>query len=359
MGELAAERAAVAAALEQRGFTVRWFEDFGGRDDSAGEAYLGEVRSCTIYLGLLGEHYGSILPSEPYAGYSATHAEYLEARAAGKRISFWERKPADQREGHAWKFLTEVQLFHVTGNFSGAANLPAKVEKRLREIAAEDLSPWVKLGDVIVRATRVLARGNETQVEARVYDEGVLHTIDEVAGGGGRRARRIQVTHANRSGPGEIQDLAVESTSGAFSDITAKLHVDWAGGGETPFGTTGYSAEDLTEVAIKAGLLGEALPSDLSQMSFIVKPRDPLAELLALDVPEGSVQALARLLVVEQLVGERRASTITSFSLGPANRGARHVELTWREPKRYTNVEPQERTVNSWACCSECLLRSH
>jgi hypothetical protein len=111
------------------------------------------------------------------------------------------------------------------------------------------------------------------------------------------------------------------------------------------FRNHGYSAEDLTEVAMKVGLLGEALPGDLAQMSCIVKPRDPLAELLALPVSEGSVQALARLLVVEQLVGERWASTIIGFSLGPARRGERHLELSWREPKRYTNVEPGLRSI--------------
>jgi hypothetical protein len=347
MGELAAERAAVAAALEQLGFRVRWFEDFGGRDDSAAEAYLGEVRSCTIYLGLLGEQYGSMLPSGPYAGDSATNAEYLQAQAAGKRISFWQRKPAEEREGHARRFLAEVQRFHVTGSFAGTADLPAKIEKRLREIAAEDLSPWVKLGDVIVRATRVRARGPEVQVEARVYDEGVLRAIDELAGGGQRWAhRRVQVTHGNRSGTGQIDELIVENTSGAFSVITVKAAADWSGGGETPVGTQGYSAEDLTEVAMRVGLLGQTLPSDLGMMSFIVKSRDPLAELLALPVPEGSVQALSRLLVVEQLVGDRRASAVTGFSLGPARRGQRHLELTWSGPERYTNIEPQERAIN-------------
>ncbi len=123
MGELAEERRALAHALEQLGFSVRWFEQLGGRDDDAGQAYLSEVRSSTLYVGLLSDQYGAMLSAEPYAGFSATHAEYLEARAHGKRISFWARQPADQRDGHARQFLTEVQLFHVTGSFSGAEDL--------------------------------------------------------------------------------------------------------------------------------------------------------------------------------------------------------------------------------------------
>jgi hypothetical protein len=68
MGELAAERAALASALMRMGFRVRWFEEFGGRDDSAEDAYLSEVRASTIYLGLLANEYGTMLASEPYAG---------------------------------------------------------------------------------------------------------------------------------------------------------------------------------------------------------------------------------------------------------------------------------------------------
>jgi len=346
MGELAPERAALAAALEGLGFTVRWFEGFGGRDDSAGRAYLSEVRSSTIYLGLLGDRYGTMLASDPYAGYSATHAEYLEAQVLGKRVSFWERKPEDQRDGHARDFLTEVQLFHVTGSFADAADLPKAVERRLRELAAEDLSPWVKLGDIVVRATRVRVSGENLQLEARIYDQGVVHAIEELAGGGQTRRRtEIQIAHANRSGRGHIVELAVESTSAAFSDVTAKVTADWSGGRDMGVSTGGYSAEELTEVAMKVGLLGEDLPSELRQMSFLVKADDPLVELQALTLSADSMQSLARLLIVEQLIGQRRAGAIVGFSLGPESAGASHLELTWREPKRYVNVEPQLRSI--------------
>src|SRR3954451_14196652 len=120
MGELAAERRAVAEALEDLGVRVRWFEDFGGRDDSAEDAYLSEVRASTIYLGILGAKYGSRLPAGPYKGDSATHAEYLEARAYGKRISFWARSGGEEREGPANTFLDELYLWHVAGSFSDA-----------------------------------------------------------------------------------------------------------------------------------------------------------------------------------------------------------------------------------------------
>lgn len=47
MGEFKDERHTVANALHNAGFTVRWFEDFGGRDDPPDAAYLTEVAAPT------------------------------------------------------------------------------------------------------------------------------------------------------------------------------------------------------------------------------------------------------------------------------------------------------------------------
>ncbi|MCA1677927.1 MAG: hypothetical protein LC777_02735 [Actinobacteria bacterium] len=83
----------------------------------------------------------------------------------------------------------------------------------------------------------------------------------------------------------------------------------------------------------------------MEAVAFMVQSDDPLAALDDLGAPEGSVSALARVLVTEDLLGTGRASSIESFSLGPSRRGERQLELTWREPQRYTSVEPHLRTV--------------
>ena len=348
MAEFEDERRALATALEGLGVTFRWFEDFGGRDDGAAEAYLGEVRSATIYLGLLGDAYGTMLTSGEYQGYSATHAEYLEARARGKRISFWERRPADGREGHARKFLDEVWVFQVTGRFTGAGDLVAGVEKRLREMAAEDLAPWVKVGDVIIRAAQVQMSGEKLTFQARVYDPAVLRALTELAGTGrGWQGEEVALTAGNRSGVGRVGSVEESSTSGAFSDVELTANVNWADRADSgAAGTTGYSADDLTEVAVRVGLLGEVMPDKLQQMSFLVKAEDPLAALQAMNVPEGTVQGLCRLLVVESLVGSRRASAVEQFVIGPPRNHERHIEIAWWEPRRYSNVEPQLRRLS-------------
>jgi hypothetical protein len=240
-----------------------------------------------------------------------------------------------------------VQLFHVTGSFTGPEDLPRKVEKRLREIAAEDLAPWVKLGAVIVRASRVEVGPSTITVQARVHDPGVMRALAEIAGDpqhGGRR--EISITYANRSGTGHVEALSEASTSAAFTNVTIQAKVTWPRGGDSmAAGTAGYSPDDLTEIAMKVGLLDEPMPSDLGRMGFLVGATDPLSELQALPVQEGAVQPLGRLLVVEQLVGGKRASAVERFSLGPAHRGVRHLELSWWEPRRYSNVEPQLRSL--------------
>jgi len=343
MGEVAAERRAVAEALQDAGFSVRWFEEFGGRDDPAEQAYLSEVAASDTYLGILGDEYGGMLPT----GFSATHAEYLEARERGKRISFWVRSEGGARAGHARNFLDEVRVFNVTGSFDAAADLPGRVMRRMREMAAEDLSPWVKIGDVVLRGERTNDSGSELRISARARDANVLRRLEELGPRQGWDAGgEVKVTYDDRSGVGRIQRVESETRSQAYRDVTLTLTVEWVTGGDPmAAGTTGYAAEDLTEVGVRTGLLGEGLPQQLGAMGFMVDTSDPLAELQQMQVPEGSVQPIARLLVAEALIGSRRAASIESFSLGPNVQDMRRLALGWREPRRYTNVEPGSRFV--------------
>ena len=131
MRDLGALRAVVADALRDAGLSVVMFEDLGGRDEDAERAYLDGVARSDIYVGIISDRYGTMLPS----GRSPTHEEYLEARRRGKRISFWLRRDASRRQGHAADFAQEVQAFHTTGQFAGADDLVRRLLQRLAEIA--------------------------------------------------------------------------------------------------------------------------------------------------------------------------------------------------------------------------------
>jgi hypothetical protein len=91
--------------------------------------------------------------------------------------------------------------------------------------------------------------------------------------------------------------------------------------------TAGLSPEDLTELGLRVGLFGETVPERLGMMEFMVDSSDPLAELGEVQIPEAGVQSIARLLLVERLVGTKRGARIERFALGPLSRSQRHLSL--------------------------------
>ncbi len=99
------ERRACAQGVAAVGARPVLFEDFGGMDDDPEEAYLAQVASSDIYVGILGQRYGKPLKS----GYSATHAEYDEAMRRGLRSSIWNWD--GELDGRQHDFLEEVRVF--------------------------------------------------------------------------------------------------------------------------------------------------------------------------------------------------------------------------------------------------------
>ena len=353
MSELADERKTVAAALEAAGFVVRWFEDFGGRDDPPDAAYLSEVAGADIYVGVLADDYGAMQRS----GYSATHEEYNEARRRGKRVSFWVRSDGTGRQGHARDFLTEVRVFNTTGSFTTGEDLAKRLLRRLRELAAEDLSPWVKLGDVLFRATAITETSTELRIEARVRDAAVLAAIRAMAPDARfGRNQTVPATFGGRSGVGAIQDLAVRTTASSTNEVTIVLRVEWPSSRRwDAMSFNGIPHEDLVDAGLRVGVLGEPVPAAVSAhmpstgthslgLSFL-NTTDPLAELPGLAVPEGSVEAVAELLVVEHLVGGSLAAAVETFMLGPVISGRRRLQLGWREHAPYANQPAGHRLI--------------
>lgn len=317
MGELAVERRSVAAALDDSGFVVRWFEGFGGRDDPPDAAYLTEVAGADIYVGLIRDDYGAMQRT----GFSATHEEYLEARSRGKRVSFWVATDGANRAGHARRFVDDVQVFNVTGSFTDASDLVAGLRKRLKEMAAEDLSPWVKVGDAVFRAEEIHETGARLVVRARVRDARVMAALRGVAPGqqwGG--GQEVPVAYSDRAEVGRVETIEVQTQSQAVQVATLTMNVAWAEGRDsTAMGVQGLAHGDVVEAGIRAGYLHEPLPPELASfgMGSFADTTDGLAPLISQRVTEGSVAAIARLLAVEHLVGTRRVAMVEDFVLGP------------------------------------------
>ncbi len=188
MADTAHERRAVAAAVEEEGARPVWFEELG-RDARAEEAYLVGVDSATIYIGILNEVYGTMLET----GFSPTETEYMRARERGQRVAVYAAAAAPEREGHLRRFIDRIRVFVTTEDYNDANDLARRVRRRLHELAAEALAPWVKLGDYVFRADLIDDRDDAVLLHARANDD-VAYAIRAAAWPAvGSRARAAYV----------------------------------------------------------------------------------------------------------------------------------------------------------------------
>jgi hypothetical protein len=342
MANMSEEREAAASAVDRIGATAVCFERFGGRDDDPEQAYLSEVARSDIYLGILGERYGTPLPS----GYSATHAEYREAIRRGLRISVWVLD--GQLAGPQRDFVDEVRVFRTTGSYKTAEDLARGTEARLRSLAAEALSPWVKVGEVIFRARSVHFDGKTFRAEARVRDDRVVAALEGLRPGGiWRGAHDVRVTWAGRSDYMTIKSVETQTAAGRGSVVTIVADTASPPAGRPAFvdmALSNRSPEDLGELAIRISLFGE--PNPLGSMGFMAKMTNPFPIIELLGVAEDAVHPIAHLLLTEDLISSGRADRITSLQVGPKRGGSRRVTVAWQPRRRYTNLVPEERLVD-------------
>lgn len=345
MDELAFERRALADSLNALGMQVILFEDLGGRDDSAEQAYLTGVAQAEIYIGLIADRYGTMLSS----GRSPTHEEYRKAQELGRRISVWTREPSSERQGNERDFLAEIQVFHTTGRFSTAEDLVAGVHRRFAQIAADDESPWAKLGDAIFRVDRIRDEGNRVLLTTSVRDAALARYLEGLRPDQWGRSEEFLLSTSDRSGPAKVTSVTSETRSTSRRELEMDIEVNWADGrgNSMAAGTSGYTADDLSQIGLEAGLVGVSPPTEFRDMLMgsLVDQADPLEELVHQTLPEDSFEAVARLLLVEQLIGGGRASYIDTFQVGPEHQGRRPLKLIYKDPQRYSNQEPALRTI--------------
>ena len=254
MTDMAAEREAVRETVEGLGGKVVMFEHLGGRDDDAQKAYLTGVRSSEIYVGILGPRYGK--PER--TGYSPTHTEYNEAIEAGLRISVW--STTGEMDGRQQDFLQEIRTFHTTGSYSNPDQLRKFLAHRLADMASASGSPWCKVGPVLFRARRYSDDGTHIRVEALIRDDAVLAELENLRPDDWRR-QSSRITCAGRSHAVDISTVVVEVTAGRSNLVRieatkAQEQQDYL----LEATVHGWSAEDLTELAIRGALLGEPNP---------------------------------------------------------------------------------------------------
>lgn len=345
LAELTTERRAIATAITGLGAEPVWFEEFGGRDDDAQAAYLAEVASSSIYLGVLGRTYGRLLPSR----LSATHQEYREAEACGLRASVWVHSNEDF-QGDQLAFVDEVRQFHTTGSHTTPEDLAAGVTNRLTRIAAEDLSPWCKLGDAIFRAHTIADTGKALTVHATVTDDAALAALESLRPGSWSGNRDTQLTYAGRSHRVRVTAITTNTTSsrGTGLEITLEHHRDDGNGGMSfsfSLNSATYSADDITEINLRSALFGEARPQGLLSVGGDIG--DPLSQLPAAALPAELHRAVLGLLITEALVGSGRASRVTRLQISPPGPRGRRVIVRWSGHSD-RNITAKQRTIDGY-----------
>ena len=340
MGGMTAERQAVVAGVRQFGSRPIWFEDFGGMDDDPEDAYVGQVASSTIYLGILGRRYGTPLKS----GYSATHAEYNEAERRGRRMSVWVTEA--EIDGPQRDFLNAVQVFHTTGRYSSPEELSARVAARLRVMAGEALAPWVKVGHVIFRAQSVHEDGSHMTITGQIRDATVANALVALrpSNSFGRNSS-VRITWPGGTASARVNVVSSVTTSALAREVTITSDIVSDDGGSSPLrmAMNEYTADDLVEVALRCALLGETNP--LGSMAFMAPATNPLPGLEGLGLSEDAFAQVARLLLTEELEGHMHAGRITTLDLSPSRNGKRQLRLGWMPEQIYTNVRPEPRLI--------------
>jgi Domain of unknown function (DUF4062) len=333
MSELAAERLAVAASIRKEGLTAVMFEEFGGRDADPQDAYLAEVDSADIFIGILGRTYGKPLKTR----FSATHTEYLHAEKASLRIAMWTAE-TNEREGPEQSFLDEVRTFHVVPPYRSVPDLDTQVGQRLRSIAAEDLAPWCKLGQTVFRASEVDDHGDHIYVTAKIKDDAVGRALEGTRSGDGwSSAKGLRFTWSGRSKQVDVDKVRVTSTSARSRTFRIELSVTDRRDRALEYSFNGLSADDLTDTALRIVLFGEQNPLTRQHMGFAAEIDDPLQALRENPVSEEIIRPLSELFVADVLVGSGRAERVVAFKLGIPVRQRRSLFLQWETPRRYVN----------------------
>ncbi|MGA7704188.1 MAG: hypothetical protein WB998_04765 [Solirubrobacteraceae bacterium] len=252
------------------------------------------------------------------------------------RTTVWAQEGVE-REGPQQSFFDEVRAFGVTGNYGTPAELRKRLGTRLREIAAEDLSPWVKLGGLIFRATEVEERGADIVVRATVRDQAVIAAVRALTEGPGRRS--MLLSYADRTVMANIQTVAGITRAGRAVAFEIGLKSSPVGQ-PTRVTFNGIPWADLSKLAVRVSFFGE--PNQLGMMNHMALLPNPFAALAEAAVAEEAIRPISRLLVSEILIVERGVQRLTTFQLGKEISGHRRLKLGWEEPALYTNTPPPQ-----------------
>ena len=323
------ERASVRFAIESVGATPVMFEDLGAQDVSPDQAYLSGVRSSEVYVGMWGNRYGVRMSD----GYAATHAEYLEAERNGLRLClFVHGETGSEMDGAQRDLIQGARNLYTTSPWEDPADLGRRVRRRLEELAAEELAPWVRVGRTMFRAREITNDGTTVAITATVRSDAVHAELVRLRD---NRASGVPFVSPHIAAEMQVMELSTRTTSTVAHDERLTMVAQDRRGSGMRASTNGISADEMDRRALSDGLFGTTLLGQAA--GWLVRPIDPLAPLRGLSLDDSVLRPAARLLFIERLITGQTASRVDFFALGPSHQGARRLRATWTPPQVYSN----------------------
>lgn len=331
------ERAAVRAAIEDVGATpVMFEEELGAQDVPAEQAYLAGVRSSAIYVGVWGSRYGVRMAD----GYSATHAEFLESERQGLRLCLFVQAGSDM-DGNQRDLVQSARNLYTTGSWSDPDDLRRRVHRRLQDLAADELAPWVRVGRAVLRSREITNDGRAVTIDASVHSDAVHAELVRLRD---TRAGEIPFAAPGHAVATRIHALSTRtvSTIGHHENLVLTVQENR---GSIMRGMTvnGIPAAEISRRALSDGLFGTALLTE--QTRFLAQAIDPLGQLRRSALDDAVLRPVARLLFEERLIRDQIAARVDSFTLGPSQQGSRRLRASWTPPTVYDN-EPEPSSVD-------------
>lgn len=178
-------------------------------------------------------------------------------------------------------FIDAVRTFHTTGSFSDADDLAEGVRRRLTQMAASALSPWVKLGGTVLRAREIKDDGATVTIQATVHSPQVLADVEAMRPGTSHSGEP-RLTHSGRSWPVRVRNVTTRTTAARSTEVDIELErrndagSSWMGMTLSVGGAT-YTSDQLAERDLRQMLFGEEDQSNV--LSLGGRIRDFTADL--------------------------------------------------------------------------------
>jgi hypothetical protein len=173
--DLKPHREKISVLLNSMGFEVHGMEDFGSRTESPLETCLNEVRSCKIFIGILGMKYGSIDKSNDK---SFIEIEYEVAKESSLEILFYLIdedealvKPKfvdicdekDNKGALLKKFKEMIKDRHTVSFFISENDLSVKVERDIKRLlVSRDLRKEPEKPSSVAGGLTIVAAGDQS-----------------------------------------------------------------------------------------------------------------------------------------------------------------------------------------------------